>query len=52
MNNRFDYHFEPSYGWINEPNGVCHYKGRFIWVEICECYIRNGGEASISLRLY
>lgn len=29
MNNRFDYHFEPSYGWINDPNGVCQYKGNY-----------------------
>lgn len=23
------YHFEPAKGWINDPNGLCRYKGRY-----------------------
>lgn len=23
------YHFEPEKGWINDPNGLCRYKGRY-----------------------
>ncbi len=26
---RFDYHFEPNYGWINDPNGVIQFNGQY-----------------------
>lgn len=26
---RFSYHFEPNQGWMNDPNGLCFYKGRY-----------------------
>ena len=26
---RFDYHFEPAYGWMNDPNGVVQFKGKY-----------------------
>lgn len=26
---KFDYHFEPETGWINDPNGLCYYKGQY-----------------------
>ncbi len=25
---RFKYHFEPKIGWMNDPNGLCYYKGK------------------------
>jgi len=29
MNIRFDCHFEPEQGWMNDPNGLCHFGGRY-----------------------
>jgi beta-fructofuranosidase len=29
MPNRLKYHFEPKKGWINDPNGLIFYKGRY-----------------------
>lgn len=26
---RFLYHFEPKYGWINDPNGLIYFKGKY-----------------------
>ncbi|HCA34215.1 MAG TPA: hypothetical protein DEP00_03885 [Lachnospiraceae bacterium] len=26
---RFNYHFEPSFGWMNDPNGLVYYKGLY-----------------------
>ena len=26
---RFSYHFEPTAGWINDPNGLCFYNGQY-----------------------
>lgn len=26
---RFQYHFEPKYGWTNDPNGLCQFRGRY-----------------------
>lgn len=26
---RFSYHFEPNTGWMNDPNGLCFYKGQY-----------------------
>lgn len=26
---RFKYHFEPEYGWINDPNGLIYFKGKY-----------------------
>lgn len=26
---RFDYHFEPGCGWMNDPNGLIYYRGRY-----------------------
>lgn len=26
---RFLYHFEPQNGWMNDPNGLCYYKGQY-----------------------
>ena len=26
---RFKYHFEPKKGWMNDPNGLCFYKGKY-----------------------
>lgn len=26
---RFKYHFEPQKGWMNDPNGLCEYKGEY-----------------------
>lgn len=27
--NRFKFHFEPDKGWMNDPNGLCEYKGEY-----------------------
>ena len=29
MRKRFQYHFEPRKGWINDPNGLCYFQGRY-----------------------
>ncbi len=29
MSKRFNYHFEPKKGWMNDPNGLCFFKGQF-----------------------
>lgn len=29
MMKRFHYHFEPSFGWMNDPNGLCYYQGQY-----------------------
>jgi len=29
MSNRLKYHFEPSKGWINDPNGLVYFKGKY-----------------------
>ncbi len=26
---RFKYHFEPEYGWMNDPNGLIYFKGKY-----------------------
>lgn len=26
---RFQYHFEPQRGWMNDPNGLCYFKGQY-----------------------
>lgn len=26
---RFKYHFEPAYGWMNDPNGLIYFKGKY-----------------------
>lgn len=26
---RYEYHFEPKKGWMNDPNGLCYYKGEY-----------------------
>lgn len=26
---RFHYHFEPAHGWMNDPNGLCWFKGKY-----------------------
>lgn len=26
---RFDHHFEPETGWMNDPNGLCFYQGKY-----------------------
>jgi sucrose-6-phosphate hydrolase SacC (GH32 family) len=26
---RLQYHFEPKVGWINDPNGLCYFKGKY-----------------------
>ena len=26
---RFEYHFEPQFGWMNDPNGVCQFGGKY-----------------------
>lgn len=26
---RFKYHFEPAFGWINDPNGLIYFKGKY-----------------------
>ena len=26
---RFQYHFEPTVGWMNDPNGLIHFRGRY-----------------------
>ena len=29
MPERLQYHFEPRKGWMNDPNGLCYFKGRY-----------------------
>lgn len=29
MNLRFDYHFEPRKGWMNDPNGLIYFRGQY-----------------------
>ena len=29
MNNRLTLHFEPKKGWINDPNGLCFWRGQY-----------------------
>lgn len=29
MQSRFNYHFEPVKGWMNDPNGLIYYKGKY-----------------------
>ena len=26
---KFEYHFEPTKGWMNDPNGLCYFKGQY-----------------------
>ena len=29
MPERLRYHFEPQKGWMNDPNGLCFFKGQY-----------------------
>lgn len=29
MSERFQYHFEPKKGWMNDPNGLCFFQGKY-----------------------
>lgn len=29
IHKRFNYHFEPQKGWMNDPNGLVYFKGQY-----------------------